>query len=196
MASRSKNRTSDRPLVIIGGGIVGLATAWAAVRLLPDLEVVVLEKEDRVGSHQSGRNSGVVHSGVSYRPGTLKARLCVEGSQAMARFCEEHSLPFERCGTLIVADSSREMPGLEELHRRGVANGVAGLELVGPQRLREIEPICGGVAALHVPGAAITDYPAVTSTLAGLVADGGGSIRTGARVTAVAARDGEVALET
>ena len=160
------------------------------------MEVVVLEKEDRVGAHQSGRNSGVVHTGVYYAPGSIKARLCVEGAAAMSRFCEEHDVPIRRCGKVIVAAGPREVPALEELVRRGAANGVRGLEIVGPERLREIEPFCQGARALHVPGAAITDYGAVTATLARLVADGGGSIRTRTRVLGVIVRGGEVMLET
>ncbi len=184
------------PLVIVGGGIVGLATALAAIRLYPEMGVVVLEKEDRVGAHQSGRNSGVVHSGVFYRPGSDKARLCVEGAAAMARFCEENGLPLLRCGKLVVAADPGEVPGLEEIHRRGVANGVRGLALLGAEEMREIEPLCRGVAALHVPGAAITDYGVVTSTLARLVARAGGQIRTGARVVGLLDRGSEIVFET
>jgi len=160
------------------------------------MEVIVLEKEDRVGAHQSGRNSGVVHSGVYYVPGSTKARLCVEGAAAMSRFCEEHDVPLRRCGKVIVAAEPREFAPLEELRRRGVANGVAGLEIIGPERLGEIEPCCRGARALHVPGASITDYTAVTAALARLVADGGGAIRTGTRVLGVVDRGGEVVLET
>ena len=160
------------------------------------MEVIVLEKEDRVGAHQSGRNSGVVHSGVYYAPGSIKARLCVEGAAAMSRFCEEHDVPVRRCGKVIVAAEPREIAGLEELRRRGVANGVGGLEILGPERLGEIEPTCRGVRALRVPGTAITDYAAVTATLARLVAGGGGAIRTGTRVLGVADRGREVVLET
>ncbi len=160
------------------------------------MEVIVLEKEDRVGAHQSGRNSGVVHSGVYYAPGSIKARLCVEGAAAMSRFCEEHDVPLRRCGKVIVAAEPREIAGLEELRRRGVANGVGGLEILGPERLGEIEPTCRGVRALRVPGTAITDYAAVTATLARLVAGGGGAIRTGTRVLGVADRGREVVLET
>ena len=160
------------------------------------MEVIVLEKEDRVGAHQSGRNSGVVHSGVYYAPGSIKARLCVEGAAAMSRFCEEHDVPLRRCGKVIVAAEPREIAGLEELRRRGAANGVGGLEILGPERLEEIEPTCRGVRALRVPGTAITDYAAVTATLARLVAGGGGAIRTGTRVLGVVDRGREVVLET
>jgi L-2-hydroxyglutarate oxidase len=184
------------PLAIIGGGIVGLATALAALRRFPDMAIAVLEKEDRVGAHQSGRNSGVVHTGVLYPPGSTKARLCVEGAAVMARFCEENDLPLARCGKLIVAAEPREVPRLEEIHRRGVANGVRNLALLGPGAMREIEPICRGVLALRVPDAAITDYGAVTSALARLVTRGGGVVRMGARVVGLEERDGEIVLDT
>jgi (S)-2-hydroxyglutarate dehydrogenase len=149
-----------------------------------------------VGTHQSGRNSGVVHSGVYYRPGSMKARLCVEGAAAMTRFCEENGLPLRRCGKLVVAVDPGEVPALEEIARRGAANGVRDLVLVGPERLREIEPCCRGVRALHVPGAAITDYGAVTAALARLVESTGGHVSTGTRVTGVVERDGGIVLET
>jgi len=183
-------------LAIIGGGIVGLATALAALRRFPGLRVVVLEKEPRVGAHQSGRNSGVIHSGVYYEPGSLKARLCVEGAAAMTRFCEENGLPLRRCGKVVVAIEERELAGLEEIHRRGVANGVRELTLLDPGRLREVEPACRGLRALHVPGAAVTDFAAVTSRFAAVLERSGGQVRTGARVIGVAHRAAEVVLET
>jgi len=183
-------------LAIVGGGIVGLATALAALRRFPRLRVVVLEKEPRVGLHQSGRNSGVVHSGIYYEPGSQKARLCVEGAAAMALFCEENGVPYRRCGKVVVATEERELPGLAEIHRRGAANGVPGLSLIGTERLREIEPACRGLRALHVPSAAVTDYAAVTSALAGRLARDGGEVRTGARVVSVTSRGTEVVLDT
>ena len=188
----------DRPrdLAVIGAGIVGLATAVAALRRFPGLRVTVLEKEARVGAHQSGRNSGVIHSGVYYRPGSLKARLCVDGALAMARFCEERGVPVRRCGKVVVATDPRELPWLEEIHRRGLANGVVGMSLLGPGELRGIEPVCRGLRALRVPGAAVTDFGAVTAALAAAVAEGGGEIRTGARVGAILPRDGGLILET
>jgi len=183
-------------LAIIGGGIVGLATAVAALRRSPRLRVVVLEKEPRVGLHQSGRNSGVVHSGVYYEPGSLKARLCVEGATAMALFCEENGVPFVRCGKVVVATEESQLPGLAELHRRGAAGGVPGLSLIGPERLREIEPACRGLRALHVPSSAVTDYGAVTSALAARLMQDGGEVRTGARVVTVTGGGSEVVLDT
>lgn len=189
---------NDRPrdLAVIGAGIIGLATAMAALRRFPGLRVIVLEKEVRVGTHQSGRNSGVIHSGVYYRPGSLKARLCVEGARAMARFCDERSVPIRRCGKVVVATEPGELPRLLEIHRRGLANGVEGLSILGPGELREVEPACRGLRALRVKGAAITDFGAVTAAFAAIVAGGGGEVRTGARVTAILRRGGELVLET
>jgi (S)-2-hydroxyglutarate dehydrogenase len=183
-------------LVIIGGGIVGLASAREYLRRFAGASVVVLEKEARVGAHQSSHNSGVIHSGLYYKPGSLKARMCVEGAALMAAFCREHSLPLKVCGKVVVARSAQDVPALYELHRRGVANGVPELSLIGPERLREIEPHCAGIEALHLPGVAVTDYGAVTAKLAELVGQAGGRILTGAKVIAFALRGGDTIVET
>jgi L-2-hydroxyglutarate oxidase LhgO len=183
-------------LVIIGGGIIGLSAAMEALRRFPDLRLLVVEKESRVGLHQSGRNSGVIHTGLYYRPASLKATLCVEGAAAMLSFCREHGIPHEICGKVVVATRERELPALQELHRRGTANGVRGLALVGPERLAEIEPNCKGLRGLHVPGAAIADFGVVTGKYAENVTAAGGTIRTGARVTGLARRGGEVIVES
>jgi L-2-hydroxyglutarate oxidase LhgO len=138
-------------LTIIGGGIVGLASALEAVQRYPRLKLLVLEKEDQLATHQTGHNSGVIHSGIYYKPGSLKAQTCVSGAKALVAFCEQHDIPYERCGKVVVATSSAELPRLEELFRRGTANGVEGLEMIGPERLREIEPHATGIKALYVP---------------------------------------------
>src|ERR1700675_1494692 len=148
-------------VIIIGGGVVGLGVALEITRRFPHLQLLVLEKEDRVAGHQSGHNSGVIHSGVYYKPGSLKARLCVTGAAAMVEFCREHNLPYEVCGKVIVATSEAEIPGLKALLERGQANGLAGLRVLQSEQLREIEPHCGGPLGLLVPGTGITDYPAV-----------------------------------
>src|SRR5262249_51648073 len=145
-------------IVVIGGGVVGLSVAREATRQFPRMRAVVLEKEAKVGSHQSGHNSGVIHSGVYYKPGSLKARMCVAGAAAMVEFCREHGVPFEVCGKVIVATSQEELPRLQNLLARAQANGVPGLRMVGPEELREIEPHSAGVMALHVPGTGVTDY--------------------------------------
>src|SRR6204780_1395331 len=138
-------------VVVIGGGVVGLGVGLEITRRFPQLRLLVLEKEDRVARHQSGHNSGVIHSGVYYKPGSQKARLCVAGAAAMVAFCREHGIPHEVCGKVIVAASEAELPRLEELRQRGEANGLSVLRLIGPEELREIEPRARGLRALVVP---------------------------------------------
>jgi L-2-hydroxyglutarate oxidase LhgO len=169
-------------VAVVGGGIVGLATAYQLLCAQPGLGLVLLEKEDGLARHQTGRNSGVIHSGIYYRPGSVKARTCVEGSRRMKEFCGAHGIRFETCGKVVVATEESEVPALEELHRRGAANGVPGLAMIGPERIREIEPHAAGIRALHVPGAAIVDYAEVARKLGDLVTAMGGEILTGARV--------------
>jgi (S)-2-hydroxyglutarate dehydrogenase len=183
-------------VVIIGGGIVGLAVGREITRRFPRRRLVVLEKEARVGAHQSGHNSGVIHSGVYYKPGSLKASLCVTGAAAMVQFCREHGVPFAICGKLIVATSPEELPRLQSLLERGHTNGVAGLRMLGPEELREIEPHATGVAALHVPGTGVTDYARVSETCAELIAKQGGRVRTSTGVVGIRQSNGEVVLET
>ena len=175
------DRSAD--LLIIGGGIVGLATALAAVTRFPDLRVVVLEKETQVAAHQTGHNSGVIHSGLYYRPGSLKARNCVAGAASMKRFCREHGITFEECGKLVVATSAEEVPRLEQLHQRGITNGLEGLRMLGREEFREIEPHCDGIAALHVPSTGIVDYVAVAQKYAELIERSGAEIILRAKVT-------------
>ncbi|MGE0405029.1 MAG: L-2-hydroxyglutarate oxidase [Candidatus Korobacteraceae bacterium] len=183
-------------VVIVGGGIVGIATAMELMRRSPSLRLLVLEKEDRTAAHQSSHNSGVIHSGVYYRPGSLRAKLCVTGAQEMLAFCRKHGIPYDVCGKVIVATQAAELSRLDELERRGKANGVPGLERIGPERLRELEPHVTGIAALHVPGAAITDYGAVTRRMAELLQESGGEIRTRAEVRGISRRGKEIVLET
>ena len=169
----------------MGAGIVGLAVARELSRRRPEATVAVLERESEVGSHQTAHNSGVVHAGIYYRPGSLKARLCVDGAREMLEFCEEHGVAHERCGKVIVARDQAELPGLDELERRGRKNGVPGLRRLTAAELREIEPHCRGVAALHSAGTAIADFPAVARALARGLAERGVSVTTGARVESV-----------
>ena len=171
--------------VIVGGGIIGLSSAMALSQRNPGLRLLVLEKEGAPGQHQSGRNSGVIHAGLYYRPGSLKAGMCVQGARAMVAFAKEHGIRHELCGKLVVATSPEELPRLEELLRRGTANGAPGLEMVGPERLREIEPHAAGLRALWSPGTGIIDYPAVVRAYARIVRERGGEIRTGAKATGV-----------
>lgn len=190
MVARSTTATGD--LVVVGAGIIGLAVAREALRRRPGLDVVVLEKEPATGLHQTRHNSGVVHSGVYYVPGSLKARLCVEGNRAMYGFCDEHGIPYERCGKVIVATDEGELGRLAELHSRALANGVRGAALVNADRLRELEPSVAGVRALHLPSTGILDFSRVASALADEVTALGGSVRTSTEVRAIR-RAGDVA---
>ncbi|MGC2638827.1 MAG: L-2-hydroxyglutarate oxidase [Acidobacteriaceae bacterium] len=183
-------------IAIIGAGIVGLAVGLQLARRFPQLKLTILEKEPEVASHQTGRNSGVIHSGLYYKPSSLKARLCVEGAAAMVRFCQEHAIPHEICGKVIVATSEAEIPALEELLRRGRANGVPSLrELTAPQ-IREIEPHAAGLRGIHVPGTGITDFRMVAGKYAELIMQTGGAVRTRSGVQQVVCLPEEVTLET
>lgn len=168
-------------VAIVGGGIVGLATAWQFVARLPGTRVVVLEKERELASHQTGRNSGVIHSGIYYAPSSLKALNCRRGKVMLERFCREHGVPFELCGKVVVATRGSESAQLEKITERARANGVR-CEIIGPDRLRVLEPHAAGAAALHVPETGIIDYVAVCAKLAELVRTRDGEIVTGARV--------------
>jgi len=172
----------QKSVAVIGGGIVGLATAWRLGQKLPEARVTVLEKEDAVGKHQSGNNSGVLHSGLYYKPGSLKARLAVSGIRQMVAFCQEHGVPHEICGKLVVATSQEELPRLEALHERGRQNGLDGLALLGQDEMREIEPHAGGLAALRVPQEGIVDYGKVCEALVAEITKPGGRVVTGAKV--------------
>jgi L-2-hydroxyglutarate oxidase len=175
--------------VVIGAGIVGLATAHQLARDRPDASVTVLEKEPRVAAHQTGHNSGVIHAGVYYRPGSLKARLCRAGSQSMVEFCAEHQIPVQVCGKLIVATDPAELPRLHALHERAAANGLA-VRLLEPDQAAEYEPHLACVAAMHVPSTGIVDFSVVCRTLATLVEKAGGQIRLGTRLTGIRERPG------
>src|SRR5262245_21891274 len=187
----NENTTGDRRAIdvaIIGAGIVGLATGRALLRRYPRLRLAVLEKEPAIARHQTGHNSGVIHSGLYYAPGSLKARLCVEGAAALTRFCDERGIPYQRCGKVVVATMADELPRLEELCRRGTANGVPGLELIGPERLREIEPQAAGLRALHSPNTGIVDYGRVAAAFADDIQEAGGQILTGRAAQSIARR--------
>jgi|SRR5882724_971867 len=183
-------------VAILGGGIVGLATAYQILLRRPALRAAVVEKEDDVARHQSGHNTGVLHAGIYYRPGSLKARLCHEGKEAVERFAEEQGIPFRRCGKIILAVEPSELPRLEELKRRGDANGVPDLEMIGSERIREIEPHAVGIRALYSPGTGVIDYGKVALALAGEIRARGGAILTGRRVTGIAERDGDRLVAT
>src|SRR3954449_1646898 len=153
-------------VAVVGAGIVGLAAARELTRRDPDLRVAVLEKEHDVGYHQTGHSSGVVHAGIYYTPGSLKAKLCAAGARELYEYCEERGIPYERCGKVIVATTEAELPALAELERRGQANGVPGLRRLSAGELREVEPHATGIAALHSPATGIVDFAAVARALA------------------------------
>lgn len=182
-------------VVVVGGGLVGLATAAEILHRRPGAKVVVLEKEERVAAHQSGRNSGVVHSGAYYAPGSLKAQLCRRGRDLLLALADTHDIPAERCGKVVVAVEDGERPALHEIARRAEANGVAA-RLVGRAELAELEPAVRGVEALRVEDAGIIDYVAVAGVLAELIVGRGGEVRTGTTLVGAAESPAGVRLET
>ncbi|MDF2259955.1 L-2-hydroxyglutarate oxidase [Streptantibioticus ferralitis] len=178
-------------VLVIGGGIIGLSTAYAITRSAPGTRVTVLEKEPAPAQHQTGRNSGVIHSGIYYRPGSLKARYAVQGAAEMVKFCTEYDIPHEVTGKLIVATERAELPRLHSLVQRGRENGIPVREL-GPSQIVEYEPHVRGIAAIHVGTTGICDFGAVTRTLARLAQDAGADLRYGHQVRAITRRGGEV----
>ena len=175
---------NGKRVLVAGGGAVGLATAYRLLERWPDARLTLLEKEDGVGRHQTGNNSGVLHCGLAYRPGSAKARLAVLGIRQMTEFCRAHGIPHDICGKFVVASREEQIPRLENLLDRGTQNGLQGLEMCGPERIREIEPHAAGVRALRVPEEGIVDYPAVCEALAGEIRARGGEVRCGAGVRA------------
>jgi (S)-2-hydroxyglutarate dehydrogenase len=180
---------------VIGGGIVGLSTARALLGRYPGAGVVVLEKETGWARHQTGHNSGVIHSGVYYKPGSMKARFSKEGAERLVEFCREQGIAYEICGKVIVATEPDEMPRLRNLYERGIKNGLE-VEKIGPQELKELEPHATGIAALRVPSTGIVDFVGVTDAFARIVAEEGGELRTGAEVTGISETEDEVEVRT
>lgn len=181
-------------VVVVGAGLVGLATARELLRRRPELRVVVLEREATIAAHQSGHNSGVVHAGIYYAPGSLKARLSVAGARALVAYCKERGIAYDRRGKLIVATTPAELGPLEELARRGHANGVEGLRRVDPAGMAEIEPHVRGIAGLHSPNTGVVDFPGVARALAEDIRHAGGTLVTGCAVEAIAEAGGGVEL--
>jgi (S)-2-hydroxyglutarate dehydrogenase len=181
-------------LAVVGGGILGLAVARELARRHPDRSAVVLERASEVATGQTGRNSGVIHAGIYYMPGSLKARMCVAGARDLYAYCEEHEVPCERCGKVIVARNEAELPRLDELERRGRENGVPGLRRLTGAELREIEPHCEGVAGLHSPNTGIIDFAAVARSLARDLEADGVPVVTGSDVTGIEHRARQIAL--
>jgi L-2-hydroxyglutarate oxidase LhgO len=169
----------------VGGGILGLATARAINERAPDARLVILEKESKLATHQTGHNSGVIHSGIYYAPGSLKARLCVSGSDALMRYCDEHDIAYRLCGKVIVATDESELPRLEALYKRGQENGVLGLRLIDTDELREIEPHVTGIRAILSPRTGIVDYRQVAASYANDIRAAGGAILTSPEVVSI-----------
>ncbi|PVG81165.1 L-2-hydroxyglutarate oxidase [Nocardioides gansuensis] len=183
-------------VAVVGAGIVGLAVAREMITRRPDLRLLVIDKESEVAQHQTGHNSGVIHSGIYYAPGSLKARLCVEGARLMYEYCDANAIPYERCGKLIIALHDGELPGLDELEARGRANGVTGLRRVTADEIREIEPEARGVAALHSPDTGIVDYAEVARALERELRSKGVDFSLGCEVTTVRRTSEETVIET
>ena len=187
---------SSYDIAVIGGGIVGLSFAMQASESFPGARILVLEKEDGLARHQTGHNSGVIHSGVYYKAGSLKARMCVAGAKEMVAFCAQHGIPHEVCGKLIVATNAEEAKRLEDLRARGEANGLTGLTLLEGEAMREIEPHVGGLRALKVPATGITDFALVSAKYAEIATARGAEVKIGAGVVGFRHRNGEVVLRT
>lgn len=189
--------TTTFDLIVIGGGIVGLATAYTAAQRFPGLRILVLEKEQLPGTHQTGHNSGVIHSGIYYKPGSLKAQNCVRGRSMLLDFAREHDIPHEVCGKIIVATHEGELPALERIYERGRENEVEGLALLDNRDIQQVEPHCRGVRAILVPGAGIINYARVAATLADLIRRvPRAQVRTGEQVTGISKRDGTTVVHT
>jgi L-2-hydroxyglutarate oxidase len=193
---RPETRVRFRQFIVIGGGIVGLASALKLAGRFPNSRIVVLEKEGDVGRHQSGNNSGVLHAGLYYKPGSLKARLAVAGIQEMTAFCRDNGIAHEICGKLVVAVDEGELGRLRQLHERGQQNGLRGLRMLDQKQMREIEPHAGGIAALHVPQEGIVDYPAVCRVMARKIEQAGGRVVTRSRVIGMRERSGGWTVRT
>ncbi|GAB2825780.1 L-2-hydroxyglutarate oxidase [Actinocorallia aurea] len=187
---------AEESIGIVGAGIVGLAIAREITRRRPGTRVVVLEKEDRVAVHQTGHNSGVVHAGIYYKPGSLKAELCTRGRLLLREYCQERGLPYDECGKLVVAVSAEEVARMDDLHRRADTNAVPGLRRVGPEEIREIEPHATGLAALYSPVTAITDYVRIAESFAAEITEAGGEIRFGFPVDGVREAPGGMELSS
>lgn len=177
---------------IVGAGLVGLGVARALTKHFDGIAVAILEKEDGVARHQSGHNSGVIHSGLYYRPGSLKARLCVAGREAVYRLCDEAGIDHRRSGKLVIATSDAELAVLDELERRGIANGLSGTRRLGPSQIRDIEPEATGLSALHVPEAGVVDFKALAHHIAQELVESGVLLETDSPVTAIEQRQGTV----
>jgi len=183
-------------VVVVGAGIVGLAAAYKLLKREPGLRVVVMEKEPGVAVHQTGRNSGVIHSGIYYRPGSYRAKNCLDGRHQLVAFCRQEGVLHEICGKIIVAVTEEELPRLDQIYQRGQENGIEGISVIGQHEIRDIEPWSAGIRAIHVPCAGIVDFAGVCRKLAEKIETAGGKIRFGSPVTAIRNRNGGVEVQT
>jgi len=183
-------------IIVVGGGIVGLATAFRLLEARPQFKVLLLEKETKLAAHQTGNNSGVLHSGLYYKPGSEKAKLSVSGLQQLVAFCREYGIAHEQCGKIVVATTPAEEERLENLWTRGNANGLQGLRRLNPEQIKEIEPHATGRAAIHVPQEGIVDYPAICEKLGELIRQRGGEVKLEARVERIAKEGSDRIVET
>lgn len=183
-------------IVIVGAGLVGLATAYQAQLKNPDSKILVLEKEKDVALHQSGHNSGVIHSGIYYKPGSLKATNCIEGYHSVINFAEKHGIQYDLCGKIIVATSQEELPLLDNIYKRGVENGLQDLKYLSREEFREIEPHCEGIKAIKVPQTGIIDYPGVAKKIKELFEELGGEVKFNNEVKSIINKDSEVIIKT
>lgn len=183
-------------IAIVGGGIVGLATGLEFTKRFPGISVAIIEKEQSLARHQTSHNSGVIHSGIYYKPGSLKARLCVEGADSLVHFCEEYGVPYEICGKIIVATTEDEIPRLKQLYERGQQNGLRGLRMLNREEIREIEPHATGIQGIQVPGTGIVDYGKVAQKYADLIISRGGSMHLSHKVIGLKSNGGSTVVET
>lgn len=190
------DQNASYDFLVIGAGIVGLAVAMELSNRFPDKKIVVVEKEDGLGRHQTTHNSGVIHSGIYYKPGSLKAKTCVEGVKLLKAFCREHHVPMQEVGKVIIATNQAELPRLENLYQRGIQNGVTGVEIVGPEQIKEKEPYLKGIKGLWVPGTSIVDYEEVCKKYAEIVTGRHGEVRLNEKVTAIKVADSAITVKT
>ncbi len=183
-------------VIVIGGGLLGLATAYQLKLTKPELKVLILDKENDVAQHQSGHNSGVIHSGIYYKPGSLKAQNCISGYKSIIEFAEKHDIPYDICGKIIVATSAKELPGLNNIYQRGIDNGLKGLKKLSATESREIEPHCAALEAIYVPQTGIIDYPKMAQTILMLFKDLGGEVIFNEKVIKISESPKSITVQT
>src|SRR5674476_655162 len=183
-------------IAIIGGGIVGTAVGMSLLQKDKNLSVILMEAENKFAPHQTGNNSGVIHSGLYYKPGSLKAKNCIEGRELMYRFCEENNIPHDRCGKIVIAINDYEVPSLHELEKRGLENGLKGLKKISKEEIKEHEPYAEGILGLYVPETGIVDYSLVTEKYVEMIISNGGTVQKSTKFLNLVRKNGEMIMET